>query len=239
MAAATVLYVRATTRWLAIMFIALMLFVPVVIIDPRVELDTGRELSVGQMVENVTSLFSESDNPGLEGTKEFRLRWWSTIVGYTIGGPYFWTGKGYGINLADADGFQPTADHSLRAPHNTHLEILARSGVPGLLLWIALQVAFGLSLLRAAGRARARGDTAWVPVLGFVFIYWLAALVNASFDPYLQGPHGGIWFWSMFGVGLAAIRLADRREALSAPAENVASGAIASQAGGVTEPMPG
>lgn len=239
MAAATVLYVRATTRWLAIMFIALMLFVPVVIIDPRVELDTGRELSVGQMVENVTSLFSESDNPGLEGTKEFRLRWWSAIVGYTIGGPYFWTGKGYGVNLADADGFQPTADHSLRAPHNTHLEILARSGVPGLLLWIALQVAFGLSLLRAAGRARARGDTAWVPVLGFVFIYWLAALVNASFDPYLQGPHGGIWFWSMFGVGLAAIRLADRREALAAPAESVASGTPASQAGGVTEPMPG
>jgi hypothetical protein len=239
MAAATVLYVRASRRWLAIMFIAVTLFVPVVIIDPHVELDTGREISVGQMVENVTSLFGESDNPGLEGTKEFRLRWWSTIVDYTIGGPYFWTGKGYGINLADADGFQPTADHSLRAPHNSHLEILARSGVPGLLLWIALQAAFGLSLLRAAGRARARGDTAWVPVLGFVFIYWLAALVNASFDPYLQGPHGGIWFWSMFGVGLAAIRLADRREALAAPAENVASGTTASQAGRVGEPTAG
>ena len=231
MAAATVLYVRATTRWLAIVFIAVTLFVPVVIIDPRVELDTGREISVGQMVENVTSLFGESGDAGLEGTKEFRLRWWSAIAGYTIGGPYFWTGKGYGINLADDDGFQPTADHSLRAPHNTHLEILARSGVPGLMLWIALQVSFGLSLLRAAGRARARGDTAWVPALGFIFIYWLAALANASFDPYLQGPHGGIWFWSMFGVGLAAIRLADRREAVDISAERLATGGAARQAG--------
>ena len=97
------LYVRAATRWLAVIFIAVTLMVPVVIlIDPRIELGTGREISVGQMVDNVTSLFGEADNQGLEGTKEFRLRWWSTIVGYTIGGPYFWTGKGYGINLADA-----------------------------------------------------------------------------------------------------------------------------------------
>ena len=49
----------------------------------------------------------------------------------------------------------------------------------------------------------------WVQILGFVFIYWLAAMFNASFDPYLQGPQGGIWFWTMFGVGLAAIRLSD------------------------------
>ncbi|MFL5751330.1 MAG: O-antigen ligase family protein [Chloroflexota bacterium] len=239
MAAATLLYVRAATRWLAVIFIAVILMVPVILIDPRIELGTGREISVGQMVDNVTSLFGEADNPGLEGTKEFRLRWWSTIVGYTIGGPYFWTGKGYGINLADDDGFQPTADHSLRAPHNTHIEILARSGVPGLLLWIVLQAAYGLSLLRAAARARARGDTAWVPVLGFIFIYWLAALMNASFDPYLQGPQGGIWFWSMFGVGLAAMRMAEREEAYEGPGEVAAGGPVVERQGPAVEPAPG
>lgn len=219
MAAATVLYVRAATRWLAVIFIALTVTVPVILIDPRIELGTGREISVGQVVDNVTSVFGESENPGLQGTKEFRLRWWSTIVDYTIDGPYYWTGKGYGINLADADGFQPTADHSLRAPHNTHIEILARSGVPGLLIWILLQAAFGVSMLRAAARARVTGQTAWVPVLGFIFIYWLAALVNASFDPYLQGPQGGIWFWSVFGAGLAAKRMVELSQAYDAPAE--------------------
>lgn len=201
-----VVYARAASRWLAMIFVALSLAVPVVILDPKIQVGTGREISVGQMVDNVTSLFGESNDPGLEGTKEFRLQWWLTIVDYTIGGPYLWTGKGFGINLADDDGFQPTADRSLRAPHNGHIEILARSGLPGLALWVVLNAAFGLSLLRAAAISRRRGDVFLVQVLGFVLVYWLASLVNASFDPYLQGPQGGIWFWAMVGVGLAAIK---------------------------------
>lgn len=207
MSAATVLYIRAAGRWLAVIFVALVLMVPLILIDPRIKLDSAREISVGQMVDNLSSLVGQTDDPSLEGTKNFRLQWWSRIVDYTIGGPYFWTGKGYGVNLADDDGFQPTADGSLRAPHNAHIEILARSGVPGVAIWIVLNAAYGLSLIRAGARARKRGDMFWVQVLGFAFIYWLAALVNASFDPYLQGPQGGIWFWTMFGVGLAAIRL--------------------------------
>ena len=219
--AATLLYIRAAGRWLGLIFVALALMVPLILIDPKIQLSSVREISVGQMVDNVTSLFGQADNAALEGTKEFRLRWWATIVDYTIGGPFFWTGKGYGINLANDDGFQPTADKSLRAPHNGHIEVLARSGVPGLILWILLHAAYGFSLLRAAAHARARGDTFWVRVLGLVFIYWLAALVNASFDPYLQGPQGGIWFWTMFGVGLASIRMAEAGEAVGEREEGV------------------
>jgi len=33
-------------------------------------------------------------------------------------------------------------------------------------------------------------------------------MANASFDPYLQGPQGGIWFWSAVGLGMAAMRAA-------------------------------
>ena len=213
-AAAAVLYVRAAGRALTMVFVALVLIVPLILIDPRIEIGLQREISVGQMLDNLTSLVSEGDDPGLEGTERFRVRWWTTIVDYTIGGPYFWTGKGYGVNLADDDGFQVTEDGSLRAPHNGHIEILARSGVPGLLLWMALNAAYGFSLLRAAARARSRGAMTWVRLLGFAFIYWLAALVNASFDPYLQGPQGGIWFWTMIGVGLASIRMSDQQESI-------------------------
>ena len=31
------------------------------------------------------------------------------IIDYTVFGDYFWTGKGFGISLADDDGFQGTA----------------------------------------------------------------------------------------------------------------------------------
>ena len=92
----------------------------------------GRDISFNQLVDNVQSIVGNSDRDELAGSKEWRLEWWHTIVGYTLHGKYFWTGKGFGINLADDDGFQVSGDDSLRSPHNGHLTILARAGVPGL-----------------------------------------------------------------------------------------------------------
>ncbi len=65
-----------------------------------------REFSVQQLTESVQSVIGRSSRSDLEGTKRWRLEWWSKIVDYTVTGPYFWMGKGYGINLADSDGFQ-------------------------------------------------------------------------------------------------------------------------------------
>jgi hypothetical protein len=31
--------------------------------------------------------------------------------------------------------------------------------------------------------------------------------VNASFDVFLEGPQGDIWFWSLFGVGIVISQL--------------------------------
>ena len=36
-----------------------------------------------------------------------------------------------------------------------------------------------------------------------MLVYWLAALANAAADVYLEGPQGGILFWSVMGLGLA------------------------------------
>ena len=45
-----------------------------------------------------------------EGTKQWRLNWWDIIISDTIYGSNFWTGRGFGINLAEADGFAGTGD---------------------------------------------------------------------------------------------------------------------------------
>jgi O-antigen ligase len=169
---------------------------------PTPTLPEGRPATIDQIIENITSIFSSVEDEGLEGTKAFRLRWWSAIVGYTVFGDHFWTGKGFGINLADADGFQANEDRSLRAPHNSHITALARMGVPGLALWAAVQLAFGFGLLRASLRSRARGDTLVAATGAWVLVYWLAMMINTSFDPYLEGPQGGIWFWSLIGLGM-------------------------------------
>jgi hypothetical protein len=181
------------------------------------DVGAGRTLSVSQFVDNITSIVSDGDSSALEGTKEFRLAWWGKIIDYTVDGPFFWTGKGFGINLADDDGFQITADHSLRAPHNGHIEILARAGVPGFVMWILLNAAIGISLLVAANGARALGRTRWVAINGWLFVAWAAALVNSAFDPYLEGPQGGIPFWVIVGLAIVAI------EASTAPADETAT----------------
>ena len=35
--------------------------------------------------------------------------------------------------------------------------------------------------------------------------YWGAFMANASFDVFIEGPMGGIWLWTVFGAGLAAV----------------------------------
>lgn len=170
----------------------------------------GRPTSAGQWFENLLSIFGSSSRPDLDGTKAFRLAWWSKIADYTVFGPYFWTGKGFGVNLADDDGFQPTLDGSLRAPHNSHMSVLARMGVPGFVLWVLLQGAFAVGVLRAV-RAHRRADDRMTAGLGaWVFIVWAAMMVVTSFDPYLEGPQGGIWFWTIVGLGLVVMRMVPR-----------------------------
>jgi hypothetical protein len=172
----------------------------------------GRTLTIDQILDNIGSIFGGSSDGGLEGTRQFRLAWWGTIVDYTLFGDYFWAGKGFGVNLADSDGFQSTADGSLRAPHNTHFTVLARMGVPGFVVWVAFLGVFGVGLLRATLRHRRAQDVTAAAVGAWALAYWFAMLVDTSFDPYLEGPQGGIWFWAIIGVGLVV--MTQRRDAV-------------------------
>jgi hypothetical protein len=164
----------------------------------------GREISFDQFVTNLKSMTSDTGTDGLDSTKEWRMEWWRDIVRYTLRGKYFWSGKGFGINLADDDGYQVMSDRSLRAPHSAHLDMLARAGVPGLVLWVILQASWGLGVLAAFLSSRRNGEERWQGVLLFLLALWAAFLVNASFDVFLEGPMGAAWFWTIFGAGAAA-----------------------------------
>jgi len=164
-----------------------------------------RDVSADQIVDNVKSIFGDSKEETLSGSKAWRLAWWDSIIKYTIHGKYFWDGKGFGVNLADDDGFQVEADHSLRNPHNGHLTILARGGAPMLSLWALCQLTLGYGLISGAISARRRGDLHWFGWHMFLFVYCLAFLVNASFDVFLESPVGGIWYWTVYGVGIGSV----------------------------------
>lgn len=175
--------------------------------DSSINIGNARQISAEQIGHNIKSVVTNTEVGSLDKTKEWRLLWWRKIIDYTVYGPYRWTGKGFGVNLATDDGFQVTSEARLRSPHNNHMTVLARMGVTGLALWIGLQVAFGTTLLRSVAMARRRGDFFWLQILVWVLVYWLAMLVNSSFDVYLESPQGGIWFWTIFGLGLGANRV--------------------------------
>ena len=164
----------------------------------------GRELSFAQIVSNVRSTFGDVGTDGLDSTKEWRTNWWKDIVHDTVGGKHFWTGQGFGINLADEYGYQ-VGDRTLRSPHNAHMTILARMGVPGLVAWIVVLGAWALMILDAWYRARRAGEAQWAGLFLFLGAFWLAFLINASFDVFLEGPMGGIWFWAVYGAGVGAL----------------------------------
>lgn len=211
-----VVLLRPRSGWGRPLYLVTIVLTLLVASNLKINLGGQRDISAESMLLNVQSITGDSGSDVREGTRTWRLNWWGDIVDYTVYGPYFWTGKGYGINLADSDGYQVSRDRSLRNPHNGHMTFLARSGVPGFLAWAALQLAFGFSLLRASARARAARETLWSNLFLWILAYWMAFLINATFDVYLEGPQGGIWFWCVFGFGLAALETY-RRQLAAAP----------------------
>lgn len=171
-----------------------------------------RAISPQQIVYNVISSFTDTDNNEQgESTKTWRLKWWNIIYADTLFfGPNFWTGRGFGLNLADADGFQDVEGRDrpkLRSPHSVHMTILARTGVPGLTLWLAFLLSWFTAIFRALLTARRRGQVEWSRLFLFVMFYVLSIVLDATFDVAIEGPMIGIWFWCLIGFGIGTVMI--------------------------------
>lgn len=179
----------------------LLILMLALVFDLRIPVGGGRDISVQQILTNVQSVVGKSEKESLEGTVSWRLAWWQRIKDDTILGDHFWLGRGFGVDLASIGGFEDGTGN--RSPHNAHLTILARSGVPGMVLWLVFLGVVGASLTQGYFRAQAAGLDVLAKLNVWVLCYWTAYLVNASFDVYLEGPQGGIWFWCVTGFAIA------------------------------------
>jgi len=156
----------------------------------------GRSIGLEQLKQNVVSIVSKDVEGSLSDNIVWRLAWWGKIIDYTFAGPYFLTGKGLGINLAASDEIpmdEETDRTPLRAPHNFHLNILARYGVPVFILWLV----FIFYLVRGLIFKNRSVDNSLVACI------LIAALINASFDVALEGPMSAFPFWIWVGLSLA------------------------------------
>jgi hypothetical protein len=176
--------------------------------DLRIEFPRGdRPVSAEALVNNLLSVFWVDPSADADGTKLWRLRWWETIRGYTLFGPFFWTGKGFGMNLAVVDGFVVGTEHGgalVRSPHSVHMTYLARAGLPGLLLWWLVCVTWFGMVARNMLAARRAGAAHWASLFLFLACYVASMLINASVDVALEGPMLGIWLWTIMGLGIGA-----------------------------------
>jgi O-antigen ligase len=170
------------------------------------------------------SAMRSGNNSIIDGTTRWRLLWWSDVIDYTIFGSHFWTGKGFGLNIAVDDGYR-TEEKGTRSPHNVHMTILARMGVPGAALWLLFLTTFATQMLITYVRARRNGNALYASLSLWVIAFWVAFVVNGTFDVFLEGPQGGIWFWSLTGFGVAVAILFKRET----PSSRIAAAASPSR----------
>lgn len=201
---------RHRKRFGSVLLVGGLLFGVAYAADIRLPMSQGRSIGAVQIVEGLGSIVGSSKEANLDGTKTWRLNWWEKIVGYTFKGPFFWTGKGFGMNLAEEDGFVVGTELGgppVRSPHNANMTILARLGVPGFFLWIATCGVWFGTLFRTMATARRRGDHQWADIILWIACYGAAIIVDSSFDVALEGPMLGIWFWCLFGFGIGSTML--------------------------------
>jgi hypothetical protein len=150
----------------------------------------GRKVGLDQLKQNVLSIFDNSvEEGGLSDNKVWRLAWWYSILQQSTKGSNIIIGRGLGENLAVINDVK-TEDENLRSPHNFHLNILARFGYPVFLLWIFWIV---LHLKQINVRRHPEFQI-------LILIAFLAFIINASFDVYLEGPMGAFPFWTWLGI---------------------------------------
>jgi hypothetical protein len=149
----------------------------------------GRKVGIEQVTQNIGSFAGISNDPNLENNKLWRLVWWAKILDYSFSPSYFFQGKGLGMSLSETDEILSEVDE-VRSPHNFHLTVMARFGIPIFCLWF-----YWLFLLyKPMFKRQLDSKTLLISTVLLAFI------VNASFDVFLEGPMGAFPFWTWVGL---------------------------------------
>lgn len=167
----------------------------------------GRDVSVHTVAANVVSIAHQDKNQELAGTVRWRQELWTRMRDDMLSSGAWRTGLGFGPALGARYGVNGgPGEPPLRNVHNSHLGVFARVGVVGLAVWALIWLTWGL---QTAVRVR-RWPGGVVDPACALAAWTLAAvtglLVNAYFDPSLEGPQADIWLFVLLGLGAALTR---------------------------------
>jgi hypothetical protein len=183
-----------------------------------------RDVSLQQLTANLASIAGNDQSEELSGTVQWREGMWHQVLDDLLSSEAWLTGLGFGpilperyeVDVGNTNN-NPNAQ-PLRSVHNSHLTILARVGFPGLGLWILLWLTLAVQVLGWV-RRRPQGVRDPTAALGVWYVASVAGfLIGAYFDPSLEGPHAGIWLFTLVGLAAAHTRVARVRPEAAGPA---------------------
>jgi O-antigen ligase len=176
----------------------------------------GEASFVTRLTDRVKSMTDISGTRNYRGTggdssynnNQFRLVWWGSVFNETISkSPLFGLGFGYDLTAGFMRAYFPTGGEdtaTTRSPHSVWMTVLGRMGLVGFLSF-ALIVLFTVREAVAAARRVARRKAE-----PFTLAFWTGVLIilgSASFGVVLEGPMGGVLFWSFLGLASSQLHL--------------------------------
>jgi hypothetical protein len=178
-------------------------FTLAVVTNVSIPLFGSRTISAEQLITNVTSTVDPSAGSSRESsTTAWRLDIWGRVLDDVAqDSPIM--GFGPGPDIGEIYGIGGRGEETLRNPHNSHVGILARMGFVGIVMWAVLWTVWAIQLLLLRQRLLARGRKSEAAVAAWLVVAAVVILLNAIFDPTLEGPQVAVWLWAFFGLGAA------------------------------------
>lgn len=143
----------------------------------------------------------------------FRTVWWRLVYEETVSiSPIVGLGFGHDLAVRFVREYYPDMDEfTTRSPHNIAVTLFARTGLVGLVPFVAIA-----ALLAWRGVKAARRDVTNGALWGAVAVI----LVSALFGVVLEGPMGAVVFWSVLGMANAGYAELNAAAHQSEPASN-------------------
>lgn len=183
--------------------VVVVVFTLALVSNVSIPLFGGRSLSAEQLITNVSSIIDRDSGSDREtNTTEWRLDLWGKVLDDVAEDSPI-TGFGPGPDLGEIYGVGGRGTETLRNPHNSHVGILARMGFVGIVAWAGLWTVWAIQLLLFRQRLIRRGRRSEAALGAWILASAAMILVNAIFDPTLEGPQVAVWLWALFGLGAA------------------------------------
>ena len=201
LSAVFVLARHARRAMVGILIVSVLVGIMAAALDVKFQLDR-RELSVSQVIENVQSISEEATSGSrYDNTTQWRLNLWGKVLDDVLLQENVFAGLGFGENLALRYEVFPRSSVPLRNPHNSHLSVVARMGLVGGFFWIAMFGIWFVQLARSRRLFNELGEVRRANLSTWVMLAMSGILLNAFFDPTIEGPQVGVWAWTLFGMG--------------------------------------